>query len=197
MRDARRQLEELTISDPAAVANMMRHLAAVSFVLTGRRVIETREDEPRLTAGFRLMGGAHHLCGAVTSRTGIDQVYVAFDVDDAVGPPIGLGLFRKEKHETLVYGDCRLWSPADGGRAILVPDPTGDHGHFAFQPGSRLKHLPGLPAGNLEPGLRRAAARRVRLLNSGELRNASEGCAVTRFSNVGRKIFVEVTPLSE
>jgi hypothetical protein len=196
MRDARHQLEELTASDPAVVANMMRHLAALSLVLTGRRGNEARDAEPRVMAGFRLMGGSHHMCAAVTARTGIDQVYMAFDVDDAAGPPIGIGLFRNEGDQTAIYGNCRLWSPVGDGRAVLVPDDTGEHGHFVFQPGAAMRHEPGLPARDLEPGLRRAAARRVRLLNSEELRSGPRGGAITRFSNVGQQLIAETTPLA-
>ena len=147
MRDARHALERLSASDPAAQANMLRYVAAVRIMLTGRRRGDV-DAPPLIGAGFRLMGGAVEIPAAHTREDGADRIYIAFDVDDAAGPAIGLGLFRKDDDLVSCYGLCRLWSPANDGRAIIIPADDGSLGSFSFKSGDRLQRA-SAPTGDL------------------------------------------------
>lgn len=126
VRDARHELELLSASDPAANANMLRYVAALSVMVTGRRGRERLEHEPQIGAGFLLTHGADKLCAAAARRSGTDYIYMAFDVDDAAGPALAIGVFRECDGNMFVYGNCRLWSPANDGRTLLVPTGEGD-----------------------------------------------------------------------
>lgn len=197
MRQARHNLQLLTASDPAAAGNMMRHVAALSIMLSGRRGRERRDHEPQVGAGFRLTHGAHHLCAAAARRSGTDYIYIAFDVDDATAPPLATGVFRQQGDDMVVYGNCALWSPANDGRALLVPRGEGDYvGYFAFRPGQRLKLVEAPVPGDFAAGVRRAERRLGRLLASDALRGVHREGYMHCIHNQGQEIFAETTALA-
>jgi hypothetical protein len=197
MRQGRHDLQLLSASDPAAGANMMKYVAAYSIMLTGRRGRDRRKDEPQLGAGFVLRHGDEFLCAAAARRSGTDYIYIAFDVDDAAGPPLAAGVFRKQDDAMSVYGNCRLWSPANAGRALLVPIGVGPEvGHFAFRPGRPLKLVDAPVPGDLGAGFRRASARMQRLLASDELRHVHREGYMHLIHNVGQDIYAETSRLA-
>jgi len=122
-------------------------------------------------------------------------VYIAFDVDDAAGPPVATCIFRKQGDEAVVHGPCRLWSPVNDGRALLVPTGReGVHdGYFAFRPGRQLKLVIGPVPGDLEAGLRRAATRMQRLLASEALRHVHREGYMSCIRNEDQELFAETT----
>lgn len=197
MRHARHDLQELSASDPAASANMLRHLAAYSIMLTGRRGRDRRENEPQMGSGFLLTHGNDKLCAAAARRSGTDYIYIAFDVDDAASSPVAAGVFRQQGEHMVVYGNCRLWSPANDGRALLVPRGDDDYvGYFAFRPGQPLKLVAAPLPGDFEAGARRADARLARLLASEALRDVHREGYMHRIHNQGQDIFAETTKLA-
>lgn len=197
MRQARHDLQLLSASDPAAGANMMKYVAAYSMLLTGRRGRNRRPNEPQLGAGFVLTHGDQNLCAAAARRSGTDYIYIAFDVDDAAVPPVAAGVFREQNGAMFVYGDCRLWSPANDGRAILVPMGVGPEvGHFAFRPGRPLRLVEAPVPGDLEAGFRRASARMQRLLASDDLRDVHRQGYMHLIHNVGQDIYAETSRLA-
>jgi hypothetical protein len=197
MRQARHDLQILSATDPAAGANMMKYVAAWSIMLTGRRGRERRANEPQMGAGFVLTHGDHNLCAAAARRSGTDYIYIAFNVDDAAAPPAATGIFRQQGDDMVVYGNCRLWSPANDGRALLVPQGEGDYvGYFVFRPGQPLKLVEAPIPGDIGAGLRRAATRMQRLLGSEALRNVHREGYLHCIRNEGQKLFAETVPLA-
>lgn len=197
MREARHALQELTATDPAARANILRYVAAYSLMVTGRRARERRGDEPQTVGGFVLTHGDQYLCAEATRRGGRDQLYIAFDVDDAASAPVAAGVFSKRGEDVVVFGNCRLWSPANDGRALLVPQGVdGYGGYLAFQPGRPFRHVDASLPGDVEAGYRRADARLRRLLASDELRSIRDEGYLHVVRNEGRDIHVNTTPLA-
>ena len=196
MRAARWQLQELSVSDPAAMSNMLRHLAALTIMVTGRRDDRRCELEPVFEAGFQLTAGEQRLCMHMTGRTGVEQVYMAFDVDDAAGPPCGLAVVRREREVVTMACKCMLWSPSANGKALIVPTGEGAFGHFAFRPGRPLRHVATPPPGDLAAGLARGAARQTRLAESRWLREAHRGGIRTIYHNEGSEVVAHVTALA-
>lgn len=193
MRDARHDLQLLTATDPAASANMLRHVAACSLMLTGRRGRERQCAEPQVVAGFVLTHGSHQLPAAATRRSGVETVYLAFDVDDAAGPPVATGVFSRKGADAIVYGNCRLWSPANDGRALLVPMGDGEYlGYLAFRPGRPFSLVASPVPGDPEAGYRRAATRMQRLLASDALRDIHREGFMHLIRNEGQELFGEV-----
>ena len=196
MRDARHELQTLSGSDPLARANMLRHVAACTQLLMGRPGWDAHPGEPLVGAGFRLVHGEERLFASFTRSDGIERIYIAFDIDDPQGPPLGTGLFRKEGDHVVCYGLCRLWSPANDGRALLVPVGEGGQGYFAFTKGRSFRWVAGDVPGDLEAGLRRAKSRYARLLKSAEadaLESRGVGTVVT---NVGQTVMVRPLPMA-
>ncbi|MES3100605.1 hypothetical protein [Sphingomonas faeni] len=190
MREARHGLQTLSASDPLAQANILRHVAAFTKLLTGRPGIDASPSEPLVGAGFRLVDGEERLLAALPRRDGIERIYIAFDIDDAQGPPIGTGLFRKEGDHVACYGLCKLWSPLGDGRALLVPTKGGEHaGYFAFRRGQPFRRVEGPLPGDFIAGLRRTQARMDRLLKTAEADPAPKRGFATVVSNVGQEIF--------
>lgn len=197
MRQARHDLQLLTASDPAAAGNMMRHVVALSIMLSGRRGRERRDREPQMGSGFLLTLGAHKLCAAAARRSGTDYIYIAFDVDDAAAPPLATGVFRQQGDDMVVYGNCVLWSPANDGRALLIPRGDGSYiGYFAFRPGQPLRLVEAPLPGDLAAGIRRAEARMRGLLGSDALREVHREGFMHRIHNQGQEIYAETTALA-
>lgn len=196
MRTARHELQRLSASDPAAAANMMRHVVAFSLMFTGRRQRERQNGEPQIAAGFVLSHGNQNLCAAAARRSKTDQIYIAFDVDDARAAPLATGVFREQDGDMWCYGNCRLWAPACGGRALLVPRGDDYLGYFAFQPGHRLKLVQAPVPGDLDAGTRRADARLRHLLASDTLRNVHCEGFMHLVRNVGAAIFADTSRLA-
>lgn len=194
MRQARHDLQMLSASDPAASANMLRHVAAYAIMVTGRRGRERRDGEPQIGGGFVLTHDADKLKAAAVRKSGTDYLYIAFDVDDASAPPVAAGVFRKQDDVMYVYGHCRLWSPANDARALLVPQGQGDYvGYFAFRPGQPFKLVNAPVPGDLDAGFRRADARLRRLLESDALRNVHREGFLHCIHNVGQEIYAATT----
>lgn len=193
MRQARHDLQMLSATDPAASGNMLRHVAAYSLMVTGRRGRERSDAEPQIVAGFVLTHGEHQLPAAAVRRSGIETIYLAFDVDDAAGAPVAAGVFRKQDADVVVFGNCRLWSPANDGRAVIVPCGPGDYaGHLAFRPGRSLKLVEAPVPGELEAGFRRAATRMQRLLESNALADVHREGYLHCIYNQGQELYGEV-----
>ncbi|MFW2853519.1 hypothetical protein ACM61V_16645 [Sphingomonas sp. TX0543] len=195
MREARHELELLSANDPAASANMLRHVAAYNLLIAGRRGTEWLGDEPVINAGFRLLGGDENLYAAVTRRAEREHLHIAFDVDDASGPAIGFGLFRVEDDHVVCYGRCLLWSPSNDGRALIVPvgeDKADVQGYFAFRRGQPLRKVGKPLPGDLMAGLRRARSRLNTLLQSDDLTDRGSGGFMTTFRNEGQEVFAEI-----
>ncbi len=194
MVEARYQLQELTAADPAASANMLRYVAALSLLVTGRRARDRRPGEPQFGAGFLLVDGNEQLFAATARRSGTDYVLTAFDVDDAAGPAHGIGVFHPQADGMVLFGNCRPWSPANDGRALLVPTGEGDYaGHLAFRPGRPFRLVQAPVPGDLEAGFRRAGARLARLLASEALREVHRDGYLHRIRNEGQQLFGEVS----
>ena len=197
MRRARQDLELLSASDPAATANMMRYVVAYALMLTGRRGRDRREGEPQIGAGFVLSNGNEKLKAAAVRKSGTDYVYIAFDVDDACAPPQAAGVIGERNGDMVVFGNCRLWSPANDGRALLVPMGKGDFpGYFAFRPGQRLKLVEAAVPGDLDAGFRRAEARKQRLLASNALRDVHQEGYMHVIHNEGQEVYAETTRIA-
>lgn len=194
MRQARHALNMLSASDPAAASNMLRYVASYSLMLSGRRSRDRRGNEPQFGAGFVLLHGDERLCAAAARRSGTDYIYIAFDVDDAAAPPLAAGVFRLQGKDMVAYGNCRLWSPSNDGRALLVPTGAGDYaGYFTFQPGRPLKLVEAMLPGDANAGFRRAEARLERLLNSEAVRSVHGQGYMHLIRNVGQDIYVDVS----
>lgn len=197
MRQARHDLQLLSASDPAAGANMLKHVAAYSIMLSGRRGRERRGHEPQIGAGFVLTHGGHKLCAAAARRSGTDYLYIAFDVDDASVAPVAAGVFRQQGDDMIVYGNCVLWSPANDGRALLVPQGGGDYvGYFAFRPGQPFKLVDAPLPGDFDAGARRAANRMQRLLASEALRHVYREGYLHCIQNEGQEIYADTVALA-
>ena len=194
-----RQEQQLTADDPAASANMVRYLSALSILVTGRRGRDLERPEPIFLAGFQMDTSENMIVRKTAMLTGVQHVFLAFDVDDATAAPIGLGVFRTEGDLEVCYSRCLLWAPANDGRAVIVPTHTGDavDGHFVFRRGRPLVRVAAPPAGDLEAGFRRGARRLNQLAHSPELRDATNGAVRNVFTNVRRgEIQVEMKRLA-
>jgi hypothetical protein len=162
-------LQRLTMSDPAARDNMMRYIAAFRTLLTGRQQ-DSEDLKVMIGAGFGITDASEVQHQFLTAADGCDRLFIRFDVDDAAGPPDGLGLFRKEGGAVSLYGQCRLWSPPSGGRPIIIFYHERRMGHFAYRPGKTLRRVDRLPTVDLMPGYLRADARLASLVASDLLR---------------------------
>lgn len=197
MREARHELQTLSASDPLAQANMLRHVAALARLLTGRPGVEALPGEPLVGAGFRLLDGEEKLFAALTRNDGLERIYIAFDIDDAQGSPIGTGLFRKEGDHVVCYGLCRLWSPVNDGRAVLVPTGDGEPaGYFKFQRGQPFRWVDGPVPGDFAAGQRRAQASLARLVKAAEADAVPRRGFAAVVSNVGQTVFSRPFPLA-
>ena len=142
----RHRLHSLTASDPAALANMTRHTLALQILATGSRDDGGDKHAPCFISSFEMTRGECNLIMAATHRLGVAQIVQCFDVDDAAGAPRGLGVFRAEGENIVVYPRCLPWAPADGG----------PRGHRAAR--SRRSGLPLRRTRGASPGPRRRMA---------------------------------------
>mgnify|MGYP001255828074 FL=1 len=167
------ELELLTLSDPKVRANMMRYSMALRIALTGRK-----DHDPSLRIligmGFTMSDETDEAYQEATRRDGCDRLYLRFDVDDALGPPDGMGLVRLEDDRTVLYGRCNLWMPQSAGRPVIVFEHEGRYGHFAYRPGSTLVRVDSLPANDHRPGFKRAQDRLAALVASKRLQKVTE-----------------------
>lgn len=192
MRKARHELQTLSASDPLARANILRHVAACTHLLTGRPGIDALPPEPLVGAGFRLVDGEEKLLGNLTRHDGVERIYIAFDIDDAQGQPIGISLFRKESEHVFCYRSCEMWSPLGDGRALLVPTGDGEPaGYFAFRRCQPFRWVSGSVPGDFVAGLRRTESRIARLLKSAKSGSAPQRGFATVISNVGQTVFLQ------
>lgn len=187
-------LQELSASDPAVRANMLRHLGALTELVTGQQRGFEEPAEPMFIAGFQLMPGQQQACMMLTARTGVEQVYLAFDVGDAAGPPKGLGIVRVDGDRVVMDLICRIWSPPSGARAVIVPTGEGTSGHFEFRRGQRLQFVERRPRGDLAAGFRRAEDRQRRLVEERAL-CPIEG-ELTRYLAEGRGMIAISQPIA-
>lgn len=195
MRAARHELQTLSASDPIAQANMLRHVAACTLLLTGRAAVKALPRDPLFSAGFRLVNGEERLWGAMTRTDAIDRIYIAFDIDDPQGPPVGLGIFRKEGEHAVCHGFCKIWSPAEEGRSLLVPLANGKHsGYFAYRPGQPFRWTQGHVPGDLVAGVRRAHTRTESLLKAFKADPQPRRGFALVASNVGQTLIVRPLP---
>jgi hypothetical protein len=161
----------LTTSDPAVRANMTRYADALLMMLTGGR--HTADDLKILTgANFFVSDASEDLYCRLTRTDGKDRMLLRFDIDDALGPPNGLGLFHKEGYGATLYGQCRPWLPPAPGRPIIIFLHEGQGGHFAYRQGEPLRRIDHLPPNDLMPGFLRADARLIKTMRSPKLNMA-------------------------
>lgn len=163
------ELQMLTVSDPAARSHMMRHVIALRKLLTGRM---SDRDVPGLMIGttFGVSDGAEAAYTVSTEIDGIARILIAFDVDDAKGPPQGYGLFLKEEGRVRMYDYAGPWKPAGVGRALLsAANDLGGGGFFAYQRKTMVR-VATPPSGQFAPGYERAKARVAALADSREVR---------------------------
>jgi hypothetical protein len=197
MRKARHALQELSASDPTASANMMRHAVAYALMVTGRRGRERRRNEPQIGAGFILTHGDENLFAAAARRSGTDYLYVSFDVDEASAAPAALDVFSRRGDDMVVFGNCRLWAPANDGRALLVPQSAdGYGGYLAFRPGQPFRHVYAPLPGNFDAGVRRADVRLRRTLASYALRDVHREGFMHVIHNKRDAIYVNTSRLA-
>lgn len=173
------KLKLLTISNPKVWANMMRYAMAFRIALTGRK-----KHDPSLKIligmGFTMSDETDEAYQEATRQDGCDRLYLRFDIDDALGPPDGLGLVRLEDDRTVLYGRCNLWMPQTSGRPVIVFEHEGRYGHFAYRPGRTLQRIDFLPADYLKPGFERAQDRLAALVASKRLRKVAEPYVAVR-----------------
>ncbi|WP_129586392.1 hypothetical protein [Sphingomonas montana] len=193
MQNAAYALKELSASDPAVLSNMIRHTAAYGRMLRGRGDNARRAGEPQILSGFALSEGEDRLFGKLVRHSATDLLYLEFDVDDAAAPALALHLFSKEADNVRHYANCRLWSPTNGGRALVVPVGAEHVFHFVFQSEEPLKPVIGSLPGNPEAGFRRADTRVARLLSSADLCDVHRTGFVSRLHNEGQDIFGRTT----
>lgn len=170
MKQARRDLQLLSASDPAASRNMLRYAAALAMIVSGRQRRGRQHGEPHVGSGFQLTPGEQTMMMALTLRTDEEQLYLAFDIDDAAGLPTGLGFIRNEGEAVVCY-NCSLWASTSDGRAVIVPRDEAFEGYLVFQPDGPLRHVRSPLPGDRQAGFRRASARLVRLVNSKALQD--------------------------
>lgn len=95
------------------------------------------------------------------------------------------------------FGNCRLWSPANDGRALLVPQGEAYYvGYLAFRPGQRLKLIDAPVPGDFAAGVRRAETRLARLLASDALSEVHREGYMHLIHSQGQDIFAETMALA-
>lgn len=165
------RLELLASSDPKARASMMRHTVALRSMMTGR--LHDREV-PRVLFGANFgttLTGVEDM-KALTRADGHDRIMIGFDVDDPSGPPANFGLWHIRDGVATFYDRCAPWIPTAGTRAFLIGQNDQEVMTFRYQPGRTLLRTAGTPAKDPWPGIRRAAARLARLVETTAVRNA-------------------------
>ena len=175
------ELQKLTLSDPAARGNMLRHIAAVRHLFTGE-VADAEHLGLMIATGFGVTDDAEALHLAHVAADGVARLYLMFDVDDALGPPFGYGLFHLEEGKATFYHYAAIWIPAHGGRPMIAASNGERRGFFAYRHGSMLRARTPRPS-DFEPGYARAAGRIARLLQRPEIRDFAPDPVFTLFRN--------------
>ena len=165
-RATRHRLQELSAFDPAAQTNMIRYVRALRLLVAGRSGRDALPGEPEFLATFQTTEEERMVLLAQVHRSGLDHVLLAFDIDDAAGPPVGLAVIRSDGERVFCWGNCQIWAPEGDGRAILVPVGENVHGRFAFQDGSPLLHSDDPLPGDFQTGARRGLDRLVETARS-------------------------------
>ena len=111
MKQARRDLQDLTASDPAVRANMLRHVAALFQMVVSRRGRNSLPGEPHIIATFQFASGEQNICMAVTSQADVEQIMLTLDIDGAAEPPVSPGVIQNIDTFVAAWGVCRLWAP--------------------------------------------------------------------------------------
>lgn len=156
------ELQMLTLSDPAAKGNMLRHIGAVRKLFTGQ--VGDRDDLGlMITTGFGVSDTAEEQYHRLVRADRTARLYLMFDVDDAQGPPFGYGLFHYEDGETTFYHYSRPWLPASGGRPLISASNGERNGFFAYLDRSVQRVEKPHPS-QFVPGYDRAAAKIAKLL---------------------------------
>lgn len=167
------QLQLLTASDPKVRRNMMRYSAALRIALTGQQ-----HDSPDLKIligmGFGMSDETDVEYQRLTLEDGNDRIYLRFNVDDALGPPDGMGVIRREGEKAVLYGQCRLWAPPTAKSPVIIFEHEDRYGCFIFRRGKALIRVDELPEHNLMPGFKRASHRLARLVKSKRLKHVAE-----------------------
>jgi hypothetical protein len=196
-RDTRHQLQLLTADDPDSAANMARFVLAMGLMVTGVHVRERTACEPIFSSGFILSREERDILMAASWRLGIAQVFMAFDVHDAMAPPRAVGVFRVEGDSVAVYPRCELWAPAANGRAVLVPyGPGAPRCHFVARRGQPLARIDGWPTGDLDAGILRGRRRLDQLARSVELKDGHIGAYRSVITTKRGGFDVDVTQLA-
>ena len=174
-KELRRKLQELTASDPAVQVNMLRYVAAFSMMVGRRASEKLREGDAEVWATFQMSEGEHDMQSVIAGRSKVDRVMLAFDVDDASGPPVNLCVIRVEGDAVATYSNCQLWAPTGARTAMIVSRAEGMAGSFSFVQGRTLRFTGELPPGNLELGFKRGWNALIKLARSDRLDNIHGG----------------------
>lgn len=166
-------LEILTASDSKVRANMMRYAKALGPVLTGHEDYHPRQ-KILIAMGFGMSDETDEAYQEATRRDGCDRLYLRFGVNEALGPPDGMGVVRLKGDKTVLYGRCNLWMAQTGGHPIIFFVHEGRYGHFSYRPGTTLKRIDSLPADDHRPGFRRAQDHLTALVTSKPLKKVSK-----------------------
>lgn len=175
--------ELLTISNPGVRASMTRYTKAFRIALTGHK-----DHHPGLKIqigmGFGMSDETDEAYQEATRQDGCDRLYLRFDVDNALGPPDGMGLVRIERGETVLIGRCSLWMPRATGKPVIAFEHEGQYGHFAYCPGDTLRRVNAVPALDLRPGINRAQLYLAALVASKRLERVEEPHITMRIANI-------------
>lgn len=166
MKTARRELQKLKLSDPAARSNMLSHVTALTHLVAGWDPHDVVPGEPVFQSIVQQTAGERGLCTSAAAASRLDHVLLAFDVDDAAGSPLGVGLVRFKGDTIACYLRCGLWMPASSGRGLVVPMGTDRTGHFAFERGKPLRYVSRRVAGDPAAGYSRGPTRLKKLAHS-------------------------------
>lgn len=175
------ELQMLTLSDPAARANMLRHIAAVRLLFTDD-IADAEHHGLLIGSGFGISDDAEEQCYRSVAADGVSRLYLMFDVDDALGPPYAYGLFHREDGETVFYHYAGPWMPLDGGKPLISASNGKRAGFFVYRRG-RLRRAAKPPASDFKPGYSRAATRIAALLRTPGIRDFAPDPVFTLFQS--------------
>lgn len=157
------------VSDPAVGGNILRHVGALEILLNGHATGGRRGAEPAVVGCLEQDESEHAMMIATASIMSIDHVVLFFAHDDPTGPPVRIDVIRNVGCHMEADRGCGLWSPADGGRAILTSRHSDSPRYFRSIPKRGLVTHHGMPSIAIEAGCRRAGARFAQLAASSEV----------------------------